>query len=420
MANQEKDYDTIYRRVAIASNAFSPSAPINRVTLFAGRHDQVMQAIDIAYRRGQHGIVFGERGVGKTSFANLIGEFLSREDRPDKPPRFLTPRINCSATSDYDSIWRELFGKISYFQNTQPDRLSIGDFGTSLGDEKLSPGKVQKMLDAISTQSDLIVTIDEFDRVHDSESKRLMADTIKALSDHSLGATIFLVGVADTVDQLLSEHQSVARAMMQIRMPRMTDDEIADIVKRGLDRFNSECEDFQLKMTEESLGVIVALSRGLPHYTHLTAQKACYSAIEAEESEISPKHVGMGISSALNEVQQTTLQNYDTAVYSAHKNATLCESLTACALAAPDRMGFFSASDVRGPLSNIRGKDVQIASFSNHLEEFCLQKRGAVLERKGERRQIRYRFTDALMQPYVIMRAYTENRLPLPTQDKRE
>jgi hypothetical protein len=59
-------------------------------------------------------------------------------------------------------------------------------------------------------------------------------------------------------------------------------------------------------------------------------------------------------------------------------------------------LGFFTSSDVRKPLERIRKKAVQIASFSGHLEEFCEAKRGAVLEKKGDTRKVRYRFTDAL------------------------
>lgn len=407
----EEDFNVLYRRMAMAGDAFSPSAPISRMTLFAGRQQQIMRCIDIAYRRGQHGIIFGERGVGKTSLANLIGEFILKSDSADAMPRFLTPRVNCTASSDYNSIWREVFGRIPSYDNTGKEGVSIGNFGAALDDQPLNPGKVQTVLEGISIQTSLIVIIDEFDRLSDPESKRLMADTLKTLSDHSIGATIFLVGVADTVDQLIAEHQSVARAMMQIQMPRMEDAEIGDIVKKGLDRFNSRSEDFSLTITDDALELIITLARGLPHYAHLVAQKACYASIEREKTEITTTHIMTGVLSALDEIRQSTLSSYDTAVYSAHRNATYCETLTACALADPDRLGFFTPSDVRKPLERIRKKAVQIAIFSDHLEQFCEAKRGAVLEKKGEARRVRYRFTDALMQPYVIMRALAEEKI---------
>jgi Cdc6-like AAA superfamily ATPase len=412
MVGEESPHTVVYGRIAKAGHAFSPSAPISRVTLFAGRHQQVMRSIDIVYRRGQHGIIFGERGVGKTSMANLIADFISQSDKVDAPPKFLTPRVNCTAGSDYDSIWREVFGRISYFENSGQTGLAMGNFASALKDKKLDPGTVQNILEAISTQQDLIIVIDEFDRLRDSKSRRLMADTLKTLSDHSINATIFLVGVADTVDQLIAEHQSVARALMQIQMQRMEDDEIKEIIHKGLDRFNSQSEDFQLHATDEAIDWIITLARGLPHYAHLLAQKACYSAIQEEEPEISRDHVMQGVSSAHDEIQQSTLSSYDTAVYSAHKNATLSETLVACALAQTDRLGFFAPRDVQNPLSRIRKRErLQIASFSNHLEEFCESKRGAVLEKRGDKRRVRYRFTDSLMAPYVIMRALSEGKI---------
>lgn len=412
MADEEDSHSIMYQRIAKAGHAFSPSAPISRVTLFAGRHPQIMRSIDIVYRRGQHGIIFGERGVGKTSMANLIADFISRSDKVDAPPKFLTPRVNCTASSDYDSIWREVFERIPYFDNSGSTGLAIGNFASPLPDKKLDPGTVQNILEAISTQQDLIVVIDEFDRLRDSKSRRLMADTLKTLSDHSIGATVFLVGVADTVDQLIAEHQSVARAMMQIPMPRMEDNEIKEIVQKGLDRFNSQSEDFQLHATDEAIDWIIILARGLPHYAHLLAQKACYAAIQEEQQEISRAQVMQGVASAHDEIRQSTLSSYDTAIYSAHKNATLTETLVACALAETDRLGFFAPTDVLKPLSRIRKKEnLQIASFTNHLEEFCDSKRGAVLEKRGDKRRVRYRFTDSLMAPYVIMRALDEGKV---------
>ena len=412
MADEENPPSSIYNRIAIAGGAFSPSAPISRVTLFAGRHQQVMRSIDVVYRRGQHGIIFGERGVGKTSMANLIADFISRSDKVDVPPRFLTPRVNCTASSDYDSIWREVFGRIPDFENSGETGLAIGNFASKLNDKKLDPGTVQNLLEAISSQRDLIIVIDEFDRLRDTKSRRLMADTLKTLSDHSIDATIFLVGVADTVDQLIAEHQSVARSMMQIQMQRMEDDEIKEIVQKGLDRFNSQSEDFRLRATDEAVAWITTLARGLPHYAHLLAQKACYAAIQGEQPEISLNHVMQGVSSAHDEAHQSTLSSYGAAVYSAHKNATLAETLVACALADTDSLGFFAPRDVQKPLSRIRKKEMlQIASFSNHLEEFCESKRGTVLEKRGGKNRLRYRFTDSLMAPYVIMRALAEGKI---------
>ena len=81
----------------------------------------------------------------------------------------------------------------------------------------------------LSKTSGLIIIFDEFDKIKRADLIAAMADTIKALSDYSVNATIFIIGVADSVDELIREHQSIERALIQIPMPRMSDDEIRGI-----------------------------------------------------------------------------------------------------------------------------------------------------------------------------------------------
>jgi Cdc6-like AAA superfamily ATPase len=265
-------------------------------------------------------------------------------------------------------------------------------------------------------QLPLIIVVDEFDCLKDRRSRKLMADTIKALSDHSVDATIFIVGVADSVDSLIADHNSISRAMAQIQMPRMDDAEIKEIVQKGLERFNSQNHDFQITASEKALQWIIMLARGLPHYAHLLAQKACYTSIEKEEREITFDHLMQGVLAALEETRQTTLTSFDKAVYSAHKNATLRDTLEACALAQTNQSGFFSPSDVRKPLCQIRKKEqLQIASFIDHLEQFCGSRRGSILQKSGDSGRVRYRFADALIPPYVIMRGLVDGRIAPPT-----
>lgn len=59
------------------SSLFTPASPINEKSLFADRPVQVRKALETISQRGQHAIIYGERGVGKTSLANVLSEFLS-------------------------------------------------------------------------------------------------------------------------------------------------------------------------------------------------------------------------------------------------------------------------------------------------------------------------------------------------------
>lgn len=55
-----------------ANQLFTPSTPISVADLFAGRSSQIYRIIDAIGERGRHVILYGERGVGKTSLAQII------------------------------------------------------------------------------------------------------------------------------------------------------------------------------------------------------------------------------------------------------------------------------------------------------------------------------------------------------------
>src|SRR5690349_16506865 len=57
------------------ARAFSPSAPID-VRSFAGRASQMNDVINACVQRGQHVVLFGERGAGKTSLVNALAHSL--------------------------------------------------------------------------------------------------------------------------------------------------------------------------------------------------------------------------------------------------------------------------------------------------------------------------------------------------------
>src|SRR5262245_46726770 len=55
-----------------ATQLFTPATPIDENALFAGRGEQVRKMLDASMEKGKHVILFGERGVGKTSLAKVF------------------------------------------------------------------------------------------------------------------------------------------------------------------------------------------------------------------------------------------------------------------------------------------------------------------------------------------------------------
>lgn len=371
------------------SSAFSPSAPIDQQALFAGRIGQFTDVINAINQKGQHVVLFGERGVGKTSLARVLSAVNS--------PNLLVASVNCDPTMDFSQLWHRLMREIT-LTNQRP---ALGFTGavtntqSSLSEHlppEVTPDDVRRVLRQLGKT---LFVIDELDRLTDPNVTALLADTIKGLSDHAVNTTILLVGVADSVDALITEHQSVERALVQVRMPRMSPPELEEIVNKGLNSVGMSIEPSARKR-------IVQLSQGLPHYTHLLAQNAGQRAALLGRTNIESTDVRTAIDNALSKAQQTIISAYHQATLSPRENM-YAQVLLACALAEVDSLGYFSAVDVRQQLAEVMGKRYEIPAFSQHLNAFCESTRGPVLQRVGTTRRYRFRFVNPVMQPFVIM-----------------
>lgn len=397
--------DEDWRNLSLqAGRAFSPSAPIDVEALFAGRIELMQQTIDVCNQKGQHAILFGERGVGKTSLSNILTTFYKVGE--DASVNLLSPKINCDASDNYTSIWKKIFSQIEITEklngigfegNTIDLKLNYADqFG-----DNVSPDEVRQTLTLLSAKTILILIIDEFDRIDDPKTKTAIADTIKTLSDNAVNVTLILVGVADTIDELIEEHFSIERALVQIRIPRMSKTESCEIIIKGLKVLGMEIED-------SAKNHIVLLSQGLPHYTHLLGLHSARQAISGESLSITFSDVESAIQKSLNNAQQSIKSAYHTATTSV-RDSIYPQVLISCALTKKDDLGYFTASDIRKPLSSIMKKKCDIANFSRHLSGFCSDDRGKILKRYGIERSYRFRFRNPLMQPYIIMQGLSRN-----------
>jgi Cdc6-like AAA superfamily ATPase len=381
---------------------YSPSAPIDSRDLFAGRISQISQVSSAVGTRGQHAIIFGERGVGKTSLANTIKILLEGAG-------VLAVKVNCNNTDTFETIWKRIFAEITVTEEQK--RLGFGRgtvaINKNLNDivpSPLDPGVVRRILQQLSQNQECVIVIDEFDRVRTRDHS--FADTIKDLSDNSTRATLVFVGVANDVDELITEHASIDRCLVQVKMPRMTSQELNEILRKANNTL-------QMTFSTEAETLIVLLSNGLPHYTHLLGQESTTVAIQNRRFDIDLSHVEQGIERALEKQQQRIGSSYQNATRSQRKDTLFKDVLLACALAEVDAMGFFISAAVREPLSQITGRDYDIPNFSQHLDRFSSadDPGGAVLEKAGTPRRFRFRFRNPLLQPYVIMKGIADKRI---------
>ncbi len=383
-------------RMRLVAEAFRPAAPIDRRALFSGRADEIAELYSVVAQPGQHAVMYGERGVGKTSLASVVTEML-------RGSGFLVARATCDSSDDFSSVWRKALSEIAVSHTTQAVGFGSQESETStsgaslLGPGDVTPHAVQRALGSIGSTQPIAVIFDEFDRLGAATGKEraLFADTIKTLSDRVAPATIVLVGVADDVGGLIREHRSVERALVQIRMPRMSREELAEIATRGV-------ESARMKIAKACVTRITVLSQGLPHYTHLLTQLAAQAALAERRVDVAGKHVDAAVSRAIDRAQQSVTEAYYRATTGDGDGRR--RVLLACALAQEDDFGFFSAEDLGEPLDRLGA--VGGESLEQDLVE--LARTEAVLQRRQEAGSDRYRFVNPLLQPYVVMRGLSE------------
>jgi len=380
-----------YERITQIARSFSPSAPIDR-RAFAGRVAQITDAINACAQRGQHVVIFGERGAGKTSLANVLVHILGT--------KFSTPAcgsINCDQTTTFASLWKAIFSEIAVTKNSHPLGIKGGSNGEDTLAQFLPENVTPDAVRAILQKRDrLLIIIDEIDRIKDKTTTTLLADTIKSLSDHSVDVTLVLVGVAESVDTLIAEHESVQRALIQVHMPRMSPVELDKIIDHGLQAVG-------MTIDQQARQRIGKLSQGLPHYTHLLALHAAQTAVVQDRLNIVIEDTHRALQKALKHAQQSIANDFHRATTSSGETR-YPQVLLACALASMDQHGYFTAGDVTTPMSVIMGKPCGTASFSQHLNGLCEHQRGPTLQRTGVPRAYKYKFKNAILRPYVIMK----------------
>ena len=355
--------------------------------------------------RSKHVVLFGERGVGKTSIANV---FWKRYNA--RLQTVIAARVQADPSDTFSSLWLKAFDELRAI-GIQTGRSELVPIETAYSE--VTPDIIRRELQRCRPNAIPILIIDEFDKLRDAAARELTAHVIKNLYDNAdtVNTTVILVGVAEDIRELVQDHKSLKRALAEVKLERMKAPELNEVLDKRL-RLTP------LEIDPDARWTIVTLSRGMPYYVQMLGKYSAASAIHRRKLKIATQDTEAAMDRLIEDSGQSFQDDYKEAVQSNQSDNLFKEVLLSCALAQTDESGFFTPTNVIEPLNSILHERKRHAHFDRHLREFISERRGQILIRRGDERQYRFRFNDPMMQPYIIIKGIREGMIDEETRKK--
>jgi Cdc6-like AAA superfamily ATPase len=273
-------------------NAYTPSQPVFDRRMFAGRLNVLKAAIRSIEDQRLHLVIYGERGIGKTSLLHMLTA-AARE------ARYIVVYSSCGAASNFDETFRAVAADIPLlFHSDYSPTTEEAETGTSLASllptRKVLPRQFGDLCTKL-TGTRVLIVLDEFDRAESLEFRRDLAELIKILSDRSVRVQLVIAGVAADLAELVEHIPSVRRNILAIPVPLMSAEEIGELVTNG-ERTAG------ITITPTARDHVVAISVGSPYIASLLCHHAALDAIDDQRLDVMPADVASALEQALGEL----------------------------------------------------------------------------------------------------------------------
>lgn len=244
-------------------DAFDSAHPVRQRKNLHGRDDKLEALFDAVLFSRQHAVIHGARGSGKTSLAQVFGDYADQQGA-------VVIYAACEATTSFAELIRPYLGFIPDSSVSLKDRANF-DRDMKLLDGEFGARAIVDLFSYLSQDRQIILIFDEFDRAENAAVIEQVATLIKLLSDARSPVQLLIVGIGRTLDDLIRSHPSLRRHLVPIPIGRISQGDMLALIETGAVRagvtFDAACR-----------ALITSISCGSPYHLQLF----CYvAAIEA-------------------------------------------------------------------------------------------------------------------------------------------
>ena len=320
----------------ILGSHLSPSQEIKSPDRLIGRAPYIVKIRRALQSPGRHIFIFGDRGVGKTSLAVTAGQICATENK-----NFIY--VPCSQdTTFYDVVWaigRSVLNADAATKKSGGFTFGVNlpgyaglNLGVTKGTEALDrPTSFSECLAIIQflrsrLHGQIIVAIDEIDRITSHQEKAHFAELLKNVGSVVDEVRFIYCGIGADVDELIGSHLSVGRMFEPIEVEKLSHDNLWKIIE----------------VTADALGVSIprgislrvgVISDGFPHYVHLIGECLFYAMHDdsIEAGTCSQAHFETALKEALNKAEPSLRKIYQMATEKSKNRVDYEEALWALA-----------------------------------------------------------------------------------------
>lgn len=409
-------------------NAFVPSSSMDDPSRFSGRAEEVKQLADAVRADGTVPLIYGQRGLGKSSIAVQLSriaqgdpELLRELDAGNRivpeEEQAIAFYVTCEdSTKDLDGLLRMMINAV---EKLQFEELAKDHGSFKMVDKTTKTGVSLKLfnheqvrsyqsevrerdLSALTPSERLvylaetltstygqrvIFIIDELDRL---DGVKGLASFLKANSSPIL--KFALVGIATTEGELLADHGSLGRQLVPVMIGTMKPRELNSIV-RQTELFLKDAG-WTFDFEEEAAVELSHIAAGFPWFVHVIGQRLLIEADDQARHVIRKEDVSEAVKLlATRQMAQTFFDAYQKAVRDSLPRETVLRL-------------FASWPQDHIPTSEMYpvAKALGVGGAATYVGHLTKDQCGSVLARAPQQNRALYYFPDQMFKTYVSLR----------------